>query len=62
MLITIATERSMLRTQDEGENRREGKAVPFIRTYQDELWGETGRKKRSFTFFSKTVGKIPKGD
>lgn len=53
MLLAIATDRSMLRPQDEGENRREGKAVPFIRTYQDELWGETGRKKKIIYFLCK---------
>lgn len=38
-------------------------AGSFISTYQDELRGETKRKKKDYLlFFTKTVGKIPKGD
>jgi len=47
MLINIVIERRMLWTQDKGENRTgRMEAVSFISTYQDELWGETERKKR----------------
>lgn len=52
MLINIVIERRMIWTQDKGENRR-GEAVSFIRTYQDELWGETKKKKKIIYFLFK---------
>jgi len=60
MLINFVIERRILRTQDVGENRR-GRQFPLL-GHIKMSFGGTRRKKRSFTFFSKTVGKIPKGD
>lgn len=60
MLINIVSERRILWTRDEGENRG-GRQCPLLGHIKMSFGGKR-RKKRSFTFFSKTVGKIPKGD
>lgn len=63
VLINIVIERRMIWTEDNGEDRR-GRWGQFLLLAHIKMsYGEKPRgKKRSFTFFTKTVGKIPKGD
>lgn len=62
MLINIVIERRMIRTQDKGENRGGGRQFLLLAHIKMSYEGKPRGKKRSFTFFPKAVGKIPKGD